>query len=408
MAIIPTSLEAIIVNSSRPLIRIRDNHLEIEEDSQWSDILAANNRIIDATHAVGRIETSDSSLPYVGTAFLIEKSIAITTDYNASTLDNAEKSWINFSNDPNASKERAEVIKIDIYPKSGLAVLYLDNNLDITPLQMHTDRPTLDNEKVVTIGFPGIDFRNDQDFLRKMFGSHFGVKRVSPGRILEEGKQQYNHDCSTTGGSGGSPLILLETGQVVGVHYSGHKNEFNFAKPISGLANIISKKDLVDPKSKITIIDEDDEMLEGVGFRGSDIQNSHGSVSDEERIARVSKRFSIDQKPSDDRKIFTLDEFWDLCDLSVRAGLATDTNILAIFTGLPLDLVASLNTRSNAPPATKLSLRLQDLNMMAFALSPNDQKVPFYYVLKAAKFNAAYQHKNAFDVYIEKAENYKI
>ena len=149
-------------------------------------------------------------------------------------------------------------------------------------------------------------------------------------------------------------------------------------------------------------------MLEGVGFRGSDIQNSHGSVSDEERIARVSKRFSIDQKPSDDRKIFNLDEFWDLCNLSVRAGLATDTNILAIFTGLPVDFVASMSTRSNAPPATKLSLRLQDLNMMTFALSQNDKKVPFYYVLKAAKFNAAYQHKNAFDVFIKKAGNFKI
>jgi len=408
MAIILNSLETKTLKFSRPSILVGDNHLKIEKDSPWADALAENKRLVDATRAVGRIETSDDTLEYVGTAFLVERSIAITVDYVASTLKNAEKSWVNFSNFEGKSRERAEIINIEIHRKSGLAVLYLDNNLNITPLELNTDRPALKNDMIATIGFPSIDVRIDQDIQRNIFGGIFGAKRVSPGLILERDKHVYKHDCSTTGGSGGSPLILVETGKVIGVHDHGYANEFNTAKLIPRLEEIISKKKRTNQENIYTIIDEDDEMLGGVGFRGSDIHGSHGSVSDEERIAGVSKRFSIDRKPSDDRKIFNLDEFWDLCELCVRAGLATDTNILAIFTGLPVDFVASMSTRSNAPPATKLSLRLQDLNMMAFALSQNDKKVPFYYVLKAAKFNAAYQHKDALDVFIEKAENFKI
>ena len=110
MAIILNSPETNTLKFSRPSILIRDNHLKIEKDSPWAGVLTPNKRLMDATRAVGRIETSDDTLEYVGTAFLVEKSIAITVDHVARTLKDAEKSWVNFSNFEDKSKERAKTV----------------------------------------------------------------------------------------------------------------------------------------------------------------------------------------------------------------------------------------------------------------------------------------------------------
>jgi len=55
------------------------------------------------------------------------------------------------------------------------------------------------------------------------FGGVYGVKRVQPGQILsvEQDAGEFTNDCLTSGGNGGSPVIDVESGFVLGFHHSG-------------------------------------------------------------------------------------------------------------------------------------------------------------------------------------------
>ena len=44
------------------------------------------------------------------------------------------------------------------------------------------------------------------------------------------------HDCTSTGGCGGAPLIDLETGEVLGIHFAGQYLKMNYAVPAAELS----------------------------------------------------------------------------------------------------------------------------------------------------------------------------
>lgn len=92
---------------------------------------------------------------------------------------------------------------------------------------------------VGVIGFPAPDSRESEDRIRDAFGPVDGLaaKFVSAGMARDSGKRTCElvveppkfpyifHDCSTLGGSSGSPLIDLNTGMVVGLHFRGVADE---------------------------------------------------------------------------------------------------------------------------------------------------------------------------------------
>jgi V8-like Glu-specific endopeptidase len=51
----------------------------------------------------------------------------------------------------------------------------------------------------------------------------FNVKRLQPGQVIELSDQArtFSHDCFTLGGNSGSPVVDLETFQVLGLHFAG-------------------------------------------------------------------------------------------------------------------------------------------------------------------------------------------
>jgi hypothetical protein len=77
---------------------------------------------------------------------------------------------------------------------------------------------------VYTVGYPGNDSRLPKEVLALILGDASGVKRLSPGAIIPElsSGDRIGNDCTTTGGSGGGPLVDLETGRVIGVHCFGN------------------------------------------------------------------------------------------------------------------------------------------------------------------------------------------
>jgi hypothetical protein len=89
--------------------------------------------------------------------------------------------------------------------------------------------PQSEGHRVVVIGYPGKDAERNPLFVDAVFQGKFGVRRATIGELLDGATTPYlYHDCSTTGGSSGSPVFSMTTGRVVGIHRSGffmYRNE---------------------------------------------------------------------------------------------------------------------------------------------------------------------------------------
>jgi len=144
----------------------------------------------------------------------------------------------------------AEPVRVRIhevlYHDEQLEVGLLRANLpvNIEPLRLSVRHPEeLIGREVALIGYPGLDAqRNDPDMINRLFRGVFDVKRLLPGRIVgyefRPGQERpvLVHDCSSTGGCGGAPLIDLETGEVLGLHFAGLYLQANYAVPSWELA----------------------------------------------------------------------------------------------------------------------------------------------------------------------------
>jgi hypothetical protein len=110
----------------------------------------------------------------------------------------------------------------------------------LLPGQIETPRGT----EVAAIGYPMNDPRaTPPDWLDRVFGGIFEVKRLMPGLVDHAADNLYFHDCSTTGGASGSPLIDTSTGNVIGLHAGAQSGPggFNFAYPISAVQEVLSR-----------------------------------------------------------------------------------------------------------------------------------------------------------------------
>jgi endonuclease G len=88
-----------------------------------------------------------------------------------------------------------------------------------------------DGETVAVVGYPARDsLRNDPTHMERYFQGLYDVKRFSPGFLRESGGVTIlGHDCTTLGGNSGSPVISLDSGKVVGLHYAGRYQVGNSA-----------------------------------------------------------------------------------------------------------------------------------------------------------------------------------
>ena len=64
------------------------------------------------------------------------------------------------------------------------------------------------------------------------------VKRLQPGKAVAYSTEYsaVQHDCSTLGGNSGSPVVDLETNEVIGLHFGGRYGVGNYAVPLWALA----------------------------------------------------------------------------------------------------------------------------------------------------------------------------
>jgi endonuclease G len=85
---------------------------------------------------------------------------------------------------------------------------------------------------VAAIGYPASDGdRNDQKLMDDIFGGTYDVKRFSPGLVTgqESGGIILLTDYTTLGGNSGSPVIRLDNGEAIALHFAGAFKEANYA-----------------------------------------------------------------------------------------------------------------------------------------------------------------------------------
>jgi S1-C subfamily serine protease len=203
------------------------------------EVEAAWNRFRDKTagivYSVGRLERAAGLNPAVGTGFLVAPDLVLTNHHVLSALSHGADALdrgmavIRFHQEFEGPPEPP--------PSPIVGVVKVHPTLDIALLRVElaAPRPALELDagaqpghlKVGTIGYPYKDPRNPL-FVEAIYGGLYGMKRGAVGEVIESQGHIVAHDCSTLGGNSGSPLMALDTGKVVGLHFSGefmYRNE---------------------------------------------------------------------------------------------------------------------------------------------------------------------------------------
>ena len=109
---------------------------------------------------------------------------------------------------------------------------------DVTPVPTLADAaPQGADQPIAIIGYPCPgrgESAAEMECVAPIFGTASGVKRLSPGLTLapDAAAKLATHDASTLIGNSGSPVVDLDSGEVVAVHLGGAFRRANHAVPI--------------------------------------------------------------------------------------------------------------------------------------------------------------------------------
>ena len=156
---------------------------------------------------------------HVITKEMIESKETVNINYNY------EKKWIQIKLD-----ERGRYIKYD-------------QNMDITIIEMKPDDKI--KEKYFLIpNTKNIDYKN-KDIYIVQFPKGENLS-YSEGKIKDINEYELIYDASTKPGSSGSPILLKNTAEVIGIHKQGNiKFEENYGTLINSIVLLISSKKIV-------------------------------------------------------------------------------------------------------------------------------------------------------------------
>jgi Caspase domain len=221
-----------------PMLSIQDGRFETPPPI-WSSLEQSRKQIESVFSGVGGVEWMDVALGrYIvgGTAFLISPNKLLTSMNTVTHIGEKQgdmwrlrldyPSYFNAAEDPELSPDsRIEIIGIETFDER-LAMLTLAHTATSAVCIVAAQDTVLKMwESVYLVGYPAYNWRSETEDLTRSVGGKLRVKRLQPGVLLStpSGKNKFDHSCFTLGGSGGSPVIKLLTGEVVGVHWGGWK-----------------------------------------------------------------------------------------------------------------------------------------------------------------------------------------
>lgn len=239
-----------IVDPKAPFYDVRDGLPHPAPPSGTSDVL------LRAIGAVGRIEVPDAPMEFVGTGFLVGEGLVLTNrniaQQFADGLGNKglalhRDARIDFGRE--VGGETAASVPIIgvrlVHPYWDVAILEVGPvSPPRAPLRLQV-RPPSDSRTVAVVGYPAMDTRGGGQVQKDLLRDVSGRKRVSMGRMRPGIVQvempgarripAVQHEANTTAGVGGAPLVDVETGLVLGIHFAWFKDA-NSAVPAWELA----------------------------------------------------------------------------------------------------------------------------------------------------------------------------
>jgi len=256
-------LEAIVLPRFRPALLIQNNSFA-EPPAPWTHLGDdANRRRLElAFQSIGRVDLTNASAPYAGTAFVVGPGLMMTNRHVAEAFAigvgqtglvfrPGRSANINFKHEeggPSGIPLKIRRVRM-IHPYWDMALLEVEGldpqqpvlTLEAQPFEELAERQT----DIAVVGYPAFDPRNpDKNLQDEIFQKKYQVKRLQPGKLQPRQQfRSYNrqvnagvHDASTLGGNSGSAVIDIQTGRVVALHFAGEYLKANYAVPASELA----------------------------------------------------------------------------------------------------------------------------------------------------------------------------
>ncbi len=246
-----TGLEAVVERLGRPSLLVVDDLYDAAADDAlaWNIRLqAAKQALRSASAATGRVAIRGIAAS-IGTAWMVEGSIAVTNRHVASLFSRVRNGVVEISKDANGQSYQV-FVDFGVEGNTGTpttetaalaAVLYVtperDGEPDVAFIELTgTNLPPppplgasviASRELVAAIGHPSLR-ESDADITR-IFAGPSDVKRLAPGWIKDIGPDRFTHDCSTLRGNSGSLIMSLQRRTVVGLHFGGQRGVANHA-----------------------------------------------------------------------------------------------------------------------------------------------------------------------------------
>lgn len=250
-----SALEAIILEDLRPAYLIENDQITIHGDYDRIDLIEANKEMLEGIgRNIGRVDLlNHATMEYVGTGWLVADDIVVTNRHVANVFSKprwqggwefgtgsfgrplrVELDFIRQISPPSGRQRLARVIEIlFVAPPGGpdFAFLRVMPDSDLEPVELFSG-PVGSDRPVATVGYPAWDGRrNDSGLMDEIFGGIYDVKRFSPGMIngTDADGVVILGDYTSLGGNSGSPVLDLETGKAVGLHFAGVFRDTNYA-----------------------------------------------------------------------------------------------------------------------------------------------------------------------------------
>ncbi|MBY5706973.1 trypsin-like peptidase domain-containing protein [Rhizobium leguminosarum] len=246
---------------ARPALVLQDAKVE-DLPANWSNLLARRWAEINAiSAATGKIVAPDGQ--HVATGFIAAPGLMITAGHVVDQIRQpapgtpaADTAKLCLGSDVDTCKESfpiGQVVYDGRADKSNVALLELSNHdpalISPAPISDTAIEPNaVVGRYAYVIGYPAIDARMPEEFIKHLLAGKSGIKRIMPGRILAFGNRSiFTSDISTAGGTSGAPFVDLLTGKVIGMSYAGRwqgeRGKFAYSESIPRAAlDIIGKR----------------------------------------------------------------------------------------------------------------------------------------------------------------------
>lgn len=242
------------------------------ESRVWKERLEASGEFlaraalaVGCFEVVGRVDRNDG-----GTGVMVAPDVLLTNSHVAETFAFREgdilkflpgedggtmQPFIDFIDRPadteNSEFEITDVLHLQEDRNPDIALLRvksIQGNKKPLPPHLSLAHEVTVGREVAAIGYPQEEVSAQlKADIQRVFQGVFDQKRVAPGRLgpLEDGVVK--HDCSVLTGNSGSPLVDLETGKVVGIHFKGAFTQPGLAVPAPLILEAIEKLKQGDP-----------------------------------------------------------------------------------------------------------------------------------------------------------------